>query len=113
MQSAPLTSLPSSIFPLSVSITTGRTPKNGNVAEPGLVGVAPGSGLMRTPPVSVCHQVSTTAHRPSPGTSWYHFQTSGLMGSPTVPSTRSDLREYRLTQSSPAWARARRAVGAV
>jgi hypothetical protein len=29
------------------------------VAEPGFVGVAPGSGVSRWPPVSVCHQVST------------------------------------------------------
>ena len=34
-------------------------PKNGSVAEPGLVGVAPGSGVIMMPPVSVCHQVST------------------------------------------------------
>ena len=71
---------------------TGFTPKKGKVAEPGLVGVTPGSGVMRMPPVSVCHQVSTTGQRPSPTTSWYQRQTSGLMGSPTVPRMRSDLR---------------------
>jgi hypothetical protein len=32
---------------------------NGLVAEPGFVVMAPGSGVMRIPPVSVCHQVST------------------------------------------------------
>jgi hypothetical protein len=53
----------------SPSTTTGLTPKNGRVAEPGLRGVAPGRGVMRMPPVSVCHQVSTTGQRPSP-TTW-------------------------------------------
>ena len=38
------------------------------VAEPGLSAVAPGSGLIRMPPVSVCHQVSTIGQRPSPTT---------------------------------------------
>jgi len=41
-------------------------PKKGKVAEPGLVAVAPGSGLMRIPPVSVCHQVSTMGQRSLP-----------------------------------------------
>ena len=44
------------------------------------------------PPVSVCHQVSTIGQRPSPTTRWYQSQASGLIGSPTVPSSRSDLR---------------------
>jgi hypothetical protein len=44
------------------------TPKKGVVAEPGLSFVAPGSGAMRMPPVSVCHQVSTTGQRLSPTT---------------------------------------------
>ena len=43
-------------------------PKNGRVAEPGLSGVAPGSGVIRMPPVSVCHHVSTIGQRPSPTT---------------------------------------------
>ena len=45
------------------------TPKNGRVAEPGLSSVAPGSGVIRMPPVSVCHQVSTIGQRSSP-TTW-------------------------------------------
>jgi len=57
------------------------------------VGVAPGSGEIMMPPVSVCHHVSTTAQRPSPTTSWYQRQTSGLIGSPTEPRMRSDFRE--------------------
>jgi hypothetical protein len=38
------------------------------VAEPGLSAVAPGSGVIKMPPVSVCHQVSTMGQRPSPTT---------------------------------------------
>ena len=87
-------------------------PKNGSVADPGLGGMAPGSGVMRMPPVSVCHQGSTTAQRPSPTTSWYHIHTSGLIGSPTEPSRRSDLRLVFFTHSSPSRIRARSAVGA-
>ena len=34
------------------------------------------------------------AHRESPTTRWYQSQASGLMGSPTVPSTFSDLSEH-------------------
>src|SRR5436189_6324393 len=104
---APLSSLP------SVSTMTGWTPKNGLVAEPGLVGIAPGSGVIIMPPVSVCHQVSTIGQRPSPTTLWYHSQASGLIGSPTVPSRRSDWREVFLTGSSPSRISARIAVGAV
>ena len=48
--------------------TTGSTPKNGRLALPGLSVCAPGSGLMRMPPVSVCHHVSTMGQRPLPMT---------------------------------------------
>ena len=41
-------------------------PGNGTVAEPGLVVVTPGSGVIMMPPVSVCHQVSTIGQRPPP-----------------------------------------------
>jgi hypothetical protein len=58
------------------------------VAEPGFWGIAPGSGEIMIPPVSVCHHVSTIGQRPSPTTSWYHRQASGLIGSPTVPRRR-------------------------
>ena len=100
-------SLPSS------STSSGWTPKNGRVAEPALRSVAPGSGVIRMPPVSVCHQVSTIGQRLSPTTLKYHSQASGLIGSPTEPSTRSDLREVFFTWPSPAPIRARMAVGAV
>ena len=53
---------PSSTLP-SASTISGTTPKNGRVAEPGLSLVAPGSGVIRMPPVSVCHQVSTIGQR--------------------------------------------------
>jgi len=44
-------------------------PGSGRVADPGLSGVAPGSGVIICPPVSVCHQVSTIGQRRSPTTS--------------------------------------------
>jgi hypothetical protein len=65
MQRLPLTPLPSISLPSS-STSTGLTPKKGSVAEPGFIGVTPGSGVIRMPPVSVCHQVSTMAQRPLP-----------------------------------------------
>ena len=60
------------------------------MAEPGLVVVTPGSGVIMWPPVSVCHHVSTIGQRSPPMCVWYHIHASGLMGSPTVPSTRSE-----------------------
>src|SRR3546814_15405428 len=78
----------------------GCTPKNGLVADPGLVGIAPGSGEIMMPPVSVCHQVSTIGSLPLPTTSPYKRQASGLIGSPTPPRSRSDLREVFFTGPS-------------
>src|SRR5689334_5452298 len=89
------------------------TPGSGSVAEPGLVGVAPGSGVIMWPPVSVCHHVSTIGQRPPPTVSWYHIQASGLIGSPTVPRMRSDDRSYFFGSSPPALMSERIAVGAV
>jgi hypothetical protein len=51
-----------------LSSSSGRTPNIGRVALPGFSAVAPGMGLIITPPVSVCHQVSTMGQRPSPTT---------------------------------------------
>src|SRR5205823_13628445 len=65
------------------STTAASTPKNGNVALPGLVGIAPGNGVIIIAPVSVCHQVSTIGQRPPPIVFWYHIHASGLIGSPT------------------------------
>ena len=67
------------------STTSAEIPGSGNVADPGFVVVAPGSGLIMIPPVSVCHHVSTTGQRPPPITSRYHIHASGLIGSPTEP----------------------------
>jgi hypothetical protein len=58
---------PSRTLP-SASTTCGTIPKNGFVAEPGFSSVAPGSGVIRMPPVSVCHHVSTIGQRLSPTT---------------------------------------------
>ena len=41
-------------------------PGNGCVAEPGLVVVTPGSGVIMIAPVSVCHHVSTIGQRSPP-----------------------------------------------
>ena len=62
---------------------------------------APGSGVIMIPPVSVCHQVSTIGQRLPPITRWYQIHASGLIGSPTVPSRRSDERSWRFGCSSP------------
>src|SRR3954452_6597880 len=74
------------------STSSAETPGKGTVAEPGLVVVTPGSGVIITPPVSVCHQVSTMGQRPPPMCSWYQIQASGLIGSPTEPSRGNDDR---------------------
>ena len=92
---------------------TGWTPKKGNVAEPGLVGVAPGNGEIRIPPVSVCHQVSTIGQLPFPTMLKYHFHSGSFMGSPTVPKSFKEERSLDLTHSSPSFINALSAVGAV
>jgi len=43
--------------------------------------------VIRIIPVSVCHQVSTTGALSPPMCSRYQIQASGLIGSPTVPSS--------------------------
>src|SRR5262245_54034259 len=99
-------------FPVS-STTSGTIPKNGSVAEPGFVGVAPGNGVIKIPPVSVCHQVSTIGQRLPPMTSLYQIHASGLIGSPTVPSKRNELKSCFFGHSVPHFMNARMAVGAV
>ena len=88
-------------------------PGNGSVAEPGLSVVRPGSGVMRMWPVSVCHHVSTTGQRPPPMTFQYQTHASGLIGSPTEPSSRRLERSHRFGYSSPHFMNVRIAVGAV
>ena len=63
-------------------------PGRGRDADPGFRVLIAGSGLIIMLPVSVCHQVSTTGAVPLPMRSRYHSQASGLIGSPTLPSTR-------------------------
>src|ERR1700716_1603558 len=88
MISLPPMSGPTSL-PFSSTIAA-STPKKGRVALPGFVGIAPGNGVIMIAPVSVCHQVSTMGQRPPPTLLRYHIQASGLIGSPTEPSNRSD-----------------------
>ena len=88
-------------------------PGSGNVALPGLSVVAPGSGLIMMAPVSVCHHVSTTGQRPPPMCCQYQTHASGLMGSPTEPSRRSDDRSCFSGNSVPHFMKLRIAVGAV
>ncbi len=95
------------------STTSATTPKKGRVALPGLVGIAPGRGVIMIAPVSVCHHVSTIGQRPEPTVSRYQIQASGLIGSPTEPRSLSVERSRRLTQASPHFMKARIAVGAV
>ncbi len=64
-------------------------------------------------PVSVCHHVSTTGVRSPPMTRRYQVQASGLIGSPTEPSTRNELRSKPPGMSSPHFMQVRIAVGAV
>ncbi len=87
-------------------------PKKGRVPLPGFSGTT-GVGVIMNIPVSVCHQVSMIGQRSLPMTRWYHFQASGLIGSPTEPSRRSEERSCRLGQDSPKRIRPRMAVGAV
>src|SRR5947209_15358168 len=83
------------------------------VAEPGLRVVMPGKGVIRIWPVSVIHHVSTTGQRSAPITSRYQTHASGLIGSPTVPSTRRLDRSCRAGYSLPHFMNVRIAVGAV
>ena len=70
-------------------------------------------GVIIIAPVSVCHHVSTIGHKDLPTTLKYHSHASGLIGSPTVPSTLKDFLEDEVTNSSPCAIKALSAVGAV
>src|SRR5688572_6770302 len=93
--------------------TSTETPGNGIVALPGFVATIPGSGVIMMPPVSVCHHVSTIGQLLPPMCSWYHIHASGLIGSPTLPSNRSDDKFDLAGHSVPQRMNARIAVGAV
>ena len=88
-------------------------PGSGAIAAPGLAAATPGSGEIIAAPVSVCHQVSTIGVRPAPITSRYHRQASGLIGSPTVPSSRRLDRSWASGISRPHFMNVRISVGAV
>ena len=75
--------------------------------------MTPGSGEIMIAPVSVCHQVSTIGQRSPPMTRRYHIHASGLIGSPTEPSSRNDDRSCAAGYSAPQRMNARIAVGAV
>ena len=64
-------------------------------------------------PVSVCHHVSTIGQRSPPMCSRYQTQASGLIGSPTEPSSRSEERSCCSAYSGPHFMCVRIAVGAV
>jgi hypothetical protein len=57
--------------------------------------------------------VSTIGQRSPPMTVRYHIQASGLIGSPTDPSRRSEVMSKPLGMSSPHFMNVRIAVGAV
>src|SRR4030095_1883194 len=95
------------------STTSTAIPGSGSVADPGLVGIAPGIGESTIAPVSVCHQVSTIGHTSRPICFRYQIQASGLIGSPTVPNSLKLERSCLAGQLSPHLMKARIAVGAV
>src|SRR6478735_1482798 len=80
----PEAGLPSISFPAS-STKMGCTPGIGSVAQEGFAGVTPARFVIKIPPVSVCHQVSTMGQFFLPIFSSYQCQASSLIGSPTVP----------------------------
>ena len=83
------------------------------MALPGLRVLTPGSGVSMMAPVSVCHHVSTIGHRPPPMCCQYQIHASGLIGSPTDPSRRSDDRSCCSVNSGPHFMNVRMAVGAM
>ena len=93
--------------------TAASTVGKGWVALPGLSVVMPGRGEIMIIPVSVCHHVSTTGARLPPMCSRYQTHASGLMGSPTLPSTRSELRSCFSAYPGPHFMWVRIVVGAV
>ena len=88
-------------------------PGSGACAEPGLAAVTPGSGEIMIAPVSVCHQVSTTGVRSPPMTRRYQIHASGLIGSPTEPSSAQRGQVVLAGTASPHFMNVRIAVGAV
>ena len=85
----------------AASTSSGSMPGSGLVADPGFIAVAPGNGRDQRgagfglPPGVDDRAAPVADHAPIP------FPRVGLIGSPTVPSSRSDLRLWRVTGSSP------------
>jgi len=100
------------VLPSSSTIRA-EIPGSGAIAEPGLHTVTPGSGEIIAAPVSVCHQVSTTGVRSPPSTSRYQRHASGLIGSPTDPSSRRLDRSWAAGIALPHLMKVRTTVGAV
>ena len=96
-----------------MSKISGLIPKNGRVAEPGLRSVTPGKGVIKIPPVSVCHHVSTIGHFSFPTYLYYHIPASGFIGAPTVPNILKESLFVFFSGSSPSFINALIAVGAV
>ena len=88
-------------------------PGNGTVPDPGFKAVTPGSGATTAAPVSDCHHVSTIGQRPPPTLRCNHNHASGLMASPTEPSSRNELRSKPAGSSGPCFMNVRTSVGAV
>ena len=97
----------------AASTTSASIPGIASVADPGFSEVMPGSGEIRIAPVSVCHHVSTIGQRSPPMYVQYQTQASGLIGSPTLPSSRSDDRSCLAGCWVPQRMNERIAVGAV
>src|SRR6187551_964733 len=112
MHRFPEAGLPVISIPFS-STKTGCTPGNGNVAQLGFAGVMPARFVIKIPPVSVCHQVSTIGHLFLPICSSYQCHASSLIGSPTVPKTFKEERSLPSSGFNPKPIRERIAVGAV
>src|SRR3569833_1057132 len=112
---------PDVIPSLSLSITSlpfsstnmGCMPGIGSVAQLGFDGVMPARLDISTPPVSVCHQVSTIGHLRLPICSSYQCHASSFIGSPTVPNTLSEVSCLPCNGPKPKPIRLRMAVGAV
>ena len=82
-------------------------------AEPGFVSVTPGRAEIMMAPVSVCHHVSTIGADFPPMILRYHIHASGLIGSPTEPSSRREERSNCFGTARPIFMKERIAVGAV
>jgi len=75
--------------------------ENGRVAEPGFWAIAPGSGVIRMPPVLGLPPGVDDRAAAIADDAVIPFQASGLIGSPTEPSSLSEARLVLFTGASP------------